>query len=144
MLEELLKKINSSVKQVYPKLLKYAISLSGNKYDAHDLVMEAIKNVLEKINETSEAPNNLEAYLITSVKNNFKASTKFKKRFVPTEDFEPFLTTTDQQQQSDLLRKKINEAMFKISEICREILTLSALFHMRKSKYYRHQNKYST
>ena len=127
MMEELLKKINSSVKQIYPKLLKYAISLSGNKYDAHDLVMEAIKNVLEKINETSEAPNNLEAYLITSVKNNFKASTKFKKRFVPTEDFEPFLTTTDQQQQSDpLLRKKINEVMFKISDICREILTLSA------------------
>ena len=48
MMEELLKKINSSVKQIYPKLLKYAISLSGNKYDAHDLSNGRIKNVLEK------------------------------------------------------------------------------------------------
>ena len=125
---EKLSVLNAEVKSAYPKLFKFALHLSGNKSDAHDLVMDAVKGTFEIVHKTNELPDNSEAYMIKSIKTSFGASMKFKKRFVPTDDFEPFLSSTDDMERSDpLLKRKINQALFSISDVCREVLTLIAL-----------------
>ena len=65
---EKLSVLNAEVKSAYPKLFKFALHLSGNKSDAHDLVMDAVKGTFEIVHKTNELPDNSEAYMIKSIK----------------------------------------------------------------------------
>ena len=125
---DILSVLNAEVKKAYPKLFKFALYLSGNKSDAHDLVMDAIKGILQRVHKTNELPHKPEAYMIKSVKTSFKKAMTLRNRFVPTDDFEPYLSSTNDVERSDpLLKRKINQALFSISDVCREVLTLIAL-----------------
>jgi RNA polymerase sigma-70 factor (ECF subfamily) len=71
----------------YPQLLSFAKSLTHNIDDAKDIVGDVILKALENQHKFKEG--NLEAWLITLVRNNFlnKQSRRDKKRTDSVEDF---------------------------------------------------------
>ena len=119
-----------------PKCLKYAHSLVGNETDANDLVMDTFTAFLERFNVTQELPDNIEAYLITSIKNrsrNIKRKTNRETPSILSSDY-----IQDQQgmvnpnnpnptlPSDPNMKIQIERALAELGENCREILQLVA------------------
>ena len=121
-----------------PKLFKYSFNLARNKDDADDLVMEVITKALERFNETREFPENLEAYLIRSIRNLFINKIKVSKKtdlvsdiqdFEKKSGFSDIFISSETVPSDPLMRGKISKAYEKLSSSCREILMLIAHGH---------------
>ena len=117
---------------LYPKMLRYAISLTRNKDTAEDLVMDVISKLLEKGDELGDDIN-VESYAIRSIKNKFIDSTRYKNRFVDTSSLDTeestFLDTVidehaELKTTSGLERRDLSRALCAVGEECLEILTL--------------------
>ena len=114
--------------EVYPKLLRYAISKTNDKPSAHDLVMKSFMKVLELFKETQEMPKRLDFYLIKVIHRTFLDEIKKSRRVTSIDDTEGYLEPVDPNLPSDpLLRRRIARAFGQISENCKEVLTLIAL-----------------
>ena len=68
------------IKEIYPRLMNYAVHLTRNKTLAEDLVQDTIKKVLEN-RETWNDIANFTAWSVTIMKNRFKDMIKKKKEF---------------------------------------------------------------
>lgn len=120
--------------EVYPRLLKYAISRGKDKDSAHDLVMKSFMKALEKLNQTQELPENLLFYLIKTVRNTlveeYRQSEVVKKnpyKFTSIDDFGGYLESVGQTTSDPFMRKRIARAFGQLSENCQEFLALVAL-----------------
>ena len=122
-----IKNLRETIGDLFPKLYNYGFSLSrGDREIAYDSVMNAIKKVLQHIQKNRKIPENIEAYLIRSIRNSHNdimrrsiEEGKFMSGWHPPENI------VDETPKSDpLLRRKITFALSKLSPKCREILTL--------------------
>ena len=119
--------IASALTELMPKLLRYAFSKTENKDDAYDLVMDIFSKFLERFNEKREFPNNLEAYLIVSIRNRFYDQGRRNKKQTFFDDIDDFFEPVDDTIPSDpFMKKRIAKAFDKLTDTCHEILTLIA------------------
>ena len=120
--------ISNQFLEVYPRLLRYGITLTHDKSSAHDLVMKAFMKVLEKFKETDELPERLDFYLFKTVRNTSIDDKKKKFKFETSiDDTEGYLEPIDPALPSDpLMKKRIIKAFGELSAPCQEILGLVA------------------
>ena len=119
--------ISNRFMEVYPRLLKYAISKTNDKSSAHDLVMKSFMKVLERFKESQEMPERLDFYLIKVIRNTFLDEFKRSKRVTSIDDTDGYLEPVDPSLPSDpLMKKRIARAFGQLSENCREVLILVA------------------
>jgi len=113
---------------IYPKLLKYALSLTKRQAAAEDIVMEVITKLLGADNLSVDV--NIEAYAIRSVRNLFLNTNKKESREVGerNEDGESVYETTEDPTSGSFIDEGDLVRVLMGMEIkCREILTLHAL-----------------
>ena len=119
--------IASVLTNLMPKLLRFAVSLTKNKDDAHDLVMDIFSKFLERFNEKKEFPDNLEAYLIVSIRNRFRDQGRRNRKQTSFDEIDDFFEPVDDTIPSDpFMKKRIANAFGKLTDTCHEILTLIA------------------
>ena len=118
--------------KLYPKLLRYGLSLTRNKELAEDLVMDVITRLLERADQIDDDMN-IESYAIRSVKNRFIDNRRYQIRMVTESslgsdeanffdgivDERAELATTSRLERRDLAR-----ALSATGKDCLEILTL--------------------
>lgn len=118
--------------KLYPRLLRYGLSLTRDKNEAEDLVMDIITKLLEKSDELSETIN-LEGYAIRSLRNRFLDMKRQSIRSVNTTSLDTeevnFLDTiqddyADLNTTAGLERRDLSRALAAVGEECLEILTL--------------------
>jgi RNA polymerase sigma factor (sigma-70 family) len=115
---------------IYPNLFKYSMSLTRNKQDAHDVLMEAIVSFLKTYKQSQVMPDNLQAYLITAIKNKFINETRRTQKIEVMDDLDEFLEPSNEDTRSDpLLRRRIAEAFSQLGDACREIIALRSIGH---------------
>ena len=120
-------RISFLFERAYPKLLKYAITLTREKSAAHDLVMKSFMKVLEKFKETQELPERLDFYLVKTIRNTFIDGTRRSQFETSIDDTEGYLEPVDPALPSDpLMKKRIIKAFGELSEPCQEMLGLVA------------------
>ena len=120
-------RISFRFERAYPKLLKYAITLTREKSSAHDLVMKSFMKVLEKFKETQELPERLDFYLVKTIRNTFIDGTRRSQFETSIDDTEGYLEPVDPALPSDpLMKKRIIKAFGELSEPCQEMLGLVA------------------
>ncbi len=113
---------------IYPKLLRYAMSLTKRPAAAEDLVMAVITKLLESNNVPIDV--NIEAYAMRSVKNLFLNTIKKESREVGEqgEDGESiYESTVDPTSGSFVDEGDLSRVLMSLEEKCREILTLHAI-----------------
>ena len=115
--------------ELWPKLRRFALSKTNDIQLAEDLVMDVITKILEKRNEL---PNdlNVEAYAITSIRNNFiNHSKKHSRVEFNSEDNIQFEIENKESIDSDkfIFSGDFEKYYMSMGESCREILTLFAL-----------------
>ena len=71
--------LGSILVDLYPKLLRYALSQTKSKDTAEDLVMDVIKSMLERQTQFDDSVN-FEAYAIRAVKNRYTDSERYRAR----------------------------------------------------------------
>ena len=119
--------ISNQFLEVYPRLLRYGITLTHDKSSAHDLVMKAFMKVLEKFKETRELPERLDFYLFKTVRTTFVDGTRRSRFETSIDDTEGYLEPVDPALPSDpLMKKRIIKAFDELSAPCQEILGLVA------------------
>ena len=127
MTENIIENISQQFVSLYPKLFRYAMSLTGDKHGSDDLVMHVFKSVLENFRDTRELPEQLEFYLIRSIRNKFIDDKRRFDRLSSFDDVEGYLEPIDPNLPSDpFMRKRIAKSFQKLSSSCREILGLIA------------------
>ena len=125
--KEAIDNITEQFTTLYPKLFRYAMSLTGDKHTSDDLVMNVFITVLEKFRESHEFPTQLEFYLIRSIRNKFIDDKRRFDRVSSFDDTEGYLEPVDPDLPSDpFMRKRIARSFQKLSSSCREILGLIA------------------
>jgi RNA polymerase sigma-70 factor, ECF subfamily len=113
---------------MYPKLLRYALSLTKRKAAAEDIVMEVITKLLGADNLPVDV--NIEAYAMRSVKNLFLNTNKKESREVGerNEDGDSVYETTEDPTSGRFIDDgDLNRMLMGMEIKCREILTLHAL-----------------
>ena len=127
--------LGNKLVQIYPKLLRYAISLTRNRDLAEDLVMDVIERMLARA-DSIESHINVESYAIRSVKNRFIDESRYRMRVVtesslgqPNANF--FDSISDEraalETTSGLERRDLARALSATGKDCLEILTLFGL-----------------
>ena len=113
---------------IYPKLLRYAMSLTKRSAAAEDLVMAVITKLLESNNLPVDI--NVEAYAMRSVKNLFLNTVKKETREVGEHNDEGdsvYQTTIDPTSGHFVEEGDLTRVLMGMEVKCREILTLHAL-----------------
>ena len=113
---------------IYPKLLRYAMSLTKRSAAAEDLVMVVITKLLGSDNVPIDV--NIEAYAMRSVKNLFLNTIKKESREVgeQNEDGESVYETTEDPTSGRFVDEgDVSRVLMGMEVKCREILTLHAL-----------------
>jgi len=113
---------------IYPKLLRYAISLTKRSAAAEDLVMAVITKLLESDNLPEDI--NVEAYAARSVKNLFLNTIKKESREVreQSDDGQSIYESTDDPASGSFVNAgDLNRVLMGLEVKCREILTLHAI-----------------
>ena len=124
--------LGDTLVKLYPKLLRYALSLTRKKDLAEDLVMDVVTRLLERADQIDDDIN-IESYAIRSVKNRFIDNHRYQMRMVTESsmssdegnffdgiaDARAELATTSTLEYRDLSR-----ALSATGQDCLEILTL--------------------
>ena len=113
---------------IYPKLLRYALSLTKRSAAAEDLVMAVITKLLES--KSVPADINVEAYAMRSVKNLFLNTVKKEAREVAEHNDEGdsvYQNTLDPTSGHFVEEGDLSRVLMGMEVKCREILTLHAL-----------------
>ena len=111
---------------IWPKLLKYAQSLTRNIHTAEDLVMEVITKVLES-KERLDRDTNIEAYAIRAVRNTFLNEEVKNKRVSSETNSEGdslYDDTVDENSMKFTEEGDLERALINLGSKCREILVL--------------------
>ncbi|MDF1696486.1 MAG: RNA polymerase sigma factor [Saprospiraceae bacterium] len=110
------------------KMFRYAYSIIGNRFEAEDIVQEAIIKIWKRMDKFSEIDNK-EAWVITIVRNLAIDKVRAKKK-KQTSDINDFFHISDSApspdiklEQKDAVRK-VAEIMGTLQETQREIITL--------------------
>ena len=118
--------------KLYPKLLRYALSLTRNKDLAEDLVMDVVTRLLERADPFNDGAN-IESYAIRSVKNKFIDDHRYRVRVVTessmssdeTNFFDGLVDERAEIATTSLLeRRDLARALCATGNDCLEILTL--------------------
>ena len=118
--------------ELYPKMLRYALSLTRNKDLAEDLVMDVIARLLGRADPFEDGIN-IEGYAIRAVKNRFIDDRRYRVRIVTesslgTDDENFFDGIADERAEmettSGLERRDLARALNATGKDCLEILTL--------------------
>tara|TARA_B100000780_G_C21022919_1_gene410015 strand:+ start:449 stop:1024 length:576 start_codon:yes stop_codon:yes gene_type:complete len=124
--------LGNELVKLYPKMLRYALSLTRNKELAEDLVMDVIARLLGRSDQFEEGTN-IAGYAIRAIKNRFIDDYRYKARMVNESsmsadgdnffdgiaDESAHLKTT-----SGLERRDLARALCATGDECLEILTL--------------------
>lgn len=119
---------------LYPRLERYALSLTRAKETAEDLVMDVIKSMLERQTQFDDSIN-VEAYAIRAVKNKFIDSKRYRARNVTETEMgidetnENFFSKIEDEASetaafAKLQFRELSKALVSLGEECLEILTL--------------------
>ena len=118
--------------KLYPRMLRYALSLTRNKDLAEDLIMDVITRLLGRADQFGDGTN-IEGYAIRAVKNRFIDDRRYKVRMVTeaslgTEGDNFFDGIADDRAEmettSGLERRDLARALSATGNDCLEILTL--------------------
>ena len=116
--------------ELYPKMLRYALSLARNKDLAEDLVMDVIARLLGRADQFKDGAN-IEGYAIRAVKNRFIDDRRYRVRMVtggPLGEENFFDGIADDrahlETMSSLERRDLARALCATGNECLEILTL--------------------
>ena len=121
------KEIAEKFKRLYDNVLKYAISRTGNKDAAHDLVMEVYVQIFAKFRETGELPDQLEFYTIRAIRNKHIDHIRASKRIDYINDVDGYLEPVDDTLPSDpLMKRQMDRAFGGLGKVCQETLALIA------------------
>jgi len=110
------------------KMFRYAFSIIGNRYEAEDIVQEAIIKIWKRMNKFSEIDNK-EAWVITIVRNLAIDKLRAKKK-KQTSDINDYFHLSDNAPSPDIKLEqkdavlKVAEIMGSLQEMQREIITL--------------------
>ena len=124
--------LGDTLVKLYPKLLRYALSLTRNKETAEDLVMDVVTRLLERADQF-EDDMNIESYAIRSVKNRFIDNRRYQIRMVTessmsSDEANFFDGIADERAElattSTLERRDLARALSATGTDCLEILTL--------------------
>ena len=124
--------LGDTLVKLYPKLLRYALSLTRNKESAEDLVMDVVTRLLERADQF-EDDMNIESYAIRSVKNRFIDNRRYQIRMVTessmsSDEANFFDGIADERAElattSTLERRDLARALSATGTDCLEILTL--------------------
>lgn len=113
---------------IYPKLFRFAMSLTKQSAAAEDLVMAVITKLLGSDNVPTDV--NIEAYAMRSVKNLFLNTIKKESREVGEqgEDGESVYENTEDPTSGRFVDEgDLSRVLMNLEEKCREILTLHAI-----------------
>ena len=117
--------ITEKFENLYPKVLKYAISRTRDKDSAHDLVMDVYTKILEIFRETNQLPDDLVFYTIRAIRNKHIDIVRASKRIDYIDDVEGYLEPVEESIPSDpFMKRRIARAFGILGENCREILLL--------------------
>ena len=110
------------------KMFRYAFSIIGNRFEAEDIVQEAMIKIWKRMDKFSEIENK-EAWVITIVRNLAIDKVRSKKK-KQTSDINDFFHISDNApspdvklEQKDAVRK-VSEIMSSLQDTQREIITL--------------------
>ena len=110
------------------KMFRYAFSIVGNRFEAEDIVQEAMIKIWKRMEKFSEIDNK-EAWVITIVRN--LAIDKFRaKKKKQTSDINDYFHISDNAPSPDVKLEqkdavlKVTEIMNSLQETQREIITL--------------------
>ena len=124
--------LGNTLVKLYPKLFRYALSLTRNKDTAEDLVMDVVTRLLERADKLEEGIN-IESYAIRAVKNRFIDNHRYQMRVVTEtsislEGESSLDGIADEQAElatmSSLERRDLVRALSATGKDCLEILTL--------------------
>lgn len=110
------------------KMFRYAYSIIGNRFEAEDIVQEAMIKVWKK-REKFEVIDNKEAWVITIVRNLAIDKVRARKK-KQTSDIDEYFHISDNAPSPDVRLeqrdavKKVGEIMSTLPEMQREIITL--------------------
>lgn len=110
------------------KMFRYAFSIIGNRFEAEDIVQEAIIKIWKRMDKFSEIENK-EAWVITIVRNLAIDKVRAKKK-KQTSDINDYFHISDNAPSPDVKLeqkdavKKVTEIMASLQETQREIITL--------------------
>lgn len=110
------------------KMFRYAFSIVGNRFEAEDVVQEAVIKVWKRIEKFSDIDNK-EAWVITIVRNLAIDKVRAKKK-KQTSDINDYFHISDNAPSPDVKLeqmdavKKVAEIMSTLQETQREIITL--------------------
>ena len=117
---------DSDFRNLRLKLIKIAMIKTLNKFDAEDLVQTTILKALKNEESFSKSNNsNLDAWLITILKNSFIDQTRKKKEQLLGTDI-PEIETEGEQGLSDAQRM-LSICIEKLNQIDREIISMVKL-----------------
>ena len=117
--------ITEKFENLYPNVLKYAISRTRDKDSAHDLVMDVYTKILEIFRETNQLPDDLVFYTIRAIRNKHIDIVRASKRIDYIDDVEGYLEPVEESIPSDpFMKRRIARAFGILGENCREILLL--------------------
>ena len=110
------------------KMFRYAFSIIGNRFEAEDIVQEAMIKIWKRMDKFSEIENK-EAWVITIVRNLAIDKVRSRKK-KQTSDINDFFHISDNApspdvklEQKDAVRK-VSEIMSSLQDTQREIITL--------------------
>lgn len=118
--------------KLYPRMLRYALSLTRNKDLAEDLIMDVITRLLSRADQFEDDAN-IEGYAIRAVKNRFIDDHRYKKRMINescigTDDQNFFDGIADDRAElattSGLEFRDLARALCAAGDDCLQILTL--------------------
>ena len=110
------------------KMFRYAFSIAGNRFEAEDIVQEAIIKIWKRMDKFTEIDNK-EAWVITIVRNLAIDKVRAKKK-KQTSDINDYFHISDNAPSPDLKLeqkdavRKVSEIMATLPEAQREIITL--------------------
>ena len=126
--------LGQALSDLYPTLVRFALSLTKAKDAAEELVMEVITNMLERQTQFDDSIN-IQAYAMRSVKNKFIDSKRYSTRNLTATDMDgdgdfigEILDGTAGNKAFDRIEfEETLKALVSLGEDCREILTLIGL-----------------
>ena len=125
---------------INPALVRYAFSLTGNKYDADDLVATAYANILNTYGE-NELEN--EALMIRTIHNSFIDKTRADKKFsknINVEDLQIIddqtpLNEIEKQEKEQFIKNQLKKALLCLQQLKDIQKSIVTLFSIEKKKY---------
>jgi RNA polymerase sigma-70 factor, ECF subfamily len=130
--------IGEQLVALYPKMERYAYSLTQNRDNAEDLVMEVITRLLKK-RDAIPADVNFESYVIRSIRNHLIDESRKNKRMVSDLDATGkslFDEISDEGSEdvitSEVAKARLMRAIASLGPNCQNILTLFGIGYSYK------------